>query len=769
MLALAFPRAGPLDRVLSFVDLVLTGFFLAVSALFLILLILMAGVLWSRGARFPGMEPSFQDKLVIAFLVVALLPAVLLGVVVREIVADKFQKDGEKEMMTALDAVGNSLGQDVIREAEELAQSTLVRRRVLGIAEEEEVVDLELSMKRFAIFSTDGDLILQNGKIGQVNHAALREVREQRTPLTAFESTEGFSLVALVGISMEGVEERLDGILLLSQPVDEERTVSLGERVGRDISFYEDGSLHSSTRRELYQAGVLSPRLPPDVYAPLELKGKKVRIDEQTVAPIPFPVGYSVLRDFDGRPAGTLGVPLYSLHREAARSMERAYAAITYLMFFIVVVIVVVAELMGRRIARPIGELSIGMDRISSGELELALPVRSGGEIGKLVAAFNRMARRLKLSQDELTERTRYIETVLGSIGAGVMTFNSELKVVSVNRACSQILKVPLHDMEGERLDRAAGGYLKPLHEIASGLRADTDLPVEEEVELSRADEKMTVRVVATAITDEEGVELGKVIVFEDLTELIRSKKLLAWGEMARQVAHEIKNPLTPMKLSVQHLKQAFHDGHDRFPELLDESADLIIEEIDSLQRIATEFSTFARMPRREIRAVPAVDIIRETVGLYGERLEEGKVEMDIPADLPVIHVDREELRRLLINLLENAVQATGGKGRIRFEAMIRDGSPVNDAGWDLWEITSEAGDVGRRLEIRVIDDGPGVSDAARGKLFEPYFSTKTNGTGLGLAICRAIMEDYGGSIAIGSTPGKGTAAIVSLPIFAAV
>ncbi|MBN1825135.1 MAG: HAMP domain-containing protein [Candidatus Eisenbacteria bacterium] len=763
VLAFALPVADWSDHLRALIHVVLTDLLLAVAVL-LVHLPLLAALSLRGGARL-RFEPTFQDKLVLAFLLVALLPAILLGLAGRRMVAEQLREAGESEARTALQAVRHALDQDVIREAEEMAQSTLVRRRVLGIREDEEMVDLELSLKRFALFSPEGELILQNGKIGPVNREALREARERRTPVTAFQRADGLAVTAMVGIAMEGLEERLEGILLLSRPIDEEWTARLGERIGRDVSFFEGGAIRASTRYELYQAGILAPRLPAGVFVPLELKGEKMRFADERVAATRYLVGYRSLLDFDGRPVGTLAVPLLFREREARRNLERAYAAITYLTFFTVVVIVGVAEGMGRRIARPIGEMARGMDRIREGDLELTLPVRSGGEIGRLTAAFNRMTRELKRSQDTLTERTRYIETVLGSVGAGVIAFDPEGKVASANRAALQILETEPGEIDGGRLDRVAGGRFAPLQRIVERVRVDRDRPREEEAEIARGEGKMTVRVVATALADEEGRALGKVIVFEDLTALIQSKKLLAWGEMARQVAHEIKNPLTPMKLSVQHLRQAFHDGDARFPDLLDESADLIIEEIDSLQRIATEFSTFARMPRREIRPVPAAAVIGEAVRLYAERLGEGRIEWEVPEDLPVLQVDREEVRRLLINLLENAVHAAGDGGTVRLTAGVADGSPSNDEGWEIWESTVERRLEGRMVEIRVRDDGPGVSDAARGKLFEPNFSTKTDGTGLGLAICRAIAGDYGGSIVIGSTPGRGTAAIVSLPV----
>jgi PAS domain S-box-containing protein len=768
VLAFALPRASAVDRALSLIDIVLASFFFALAGL----AVLAAALLSPRARRMQGglrFETTFRDRLVLAFLLVSLLPALLLGFAGRRMAASRLREAGETAARASLQAVRYALERDAIREAEEVARSTLVRRRVLGVEEGEEPFDLELSLKRFAIFSPEGRLILQNGKVGPPNARAFGEVRDRRTPATAFDLAEGLSLDALVGITLEGFEERLEGILLLSRSIDEEWSAALGERVGTDISFYEGGKIVSSTRYELYQSGILSPRLPAPVYAALDLRGEEVRFGRESIAGTPYLVGYGALHDFDGRPVGTVAVPLLFQERETERDLERAYAAITYLTFLVLAVAVLAAETMGERIARPIRDLSRGMERISAGDLEQAVSVRAGGEIGRLVRSFNRMAEELKRSRDALTERTRYIETVLGSVGTGVIAFDREGRIASANRAAGEILAVPVGDLMGSRLDLVAGGRLEPLHRIVEGLDPRKGPVHEEEAELPRGGGTVTLRIVATAIADAEGRDLGKVIVFEDLTDLIRSKKLLAWGEMARQVAHEIKNPLTPMKLSVQHLKRAFHDAHPRFGELLDESADLIIEEIDTLQRIAAEFSTFARMPRREIRSVPASPLILETLRLYEDALRESRLAIDVPADLPSLLVDREEIRRLLINLLDNAVQATGGGGTIRVSARVASGSPRNDEGWKLWEATSEETIPGRVLAIRVLDDGPGVPEEARGKLFEPNFSTKTDGTGLGLAICRAIAADYGGVLAIGSTPGKGTLAVVALPLPPAV
>ncbi|MFH1681021.1 MAG: HAMP domain-containing protein, partial [Candidatus Eisenbacteria bacterium] len=510
VLAFALPRASGIAHALSLIDIVLVSLFfaLAVLALFLPVLLLASPRHGARGGlRF---ETSFRDRLVLAFLVVALLPALLLGVAGRRMVASRLREAGETAARASMQAVRYALERDAIREAEEIARSTLVRRRVLGVQEGEEPFDLELSLKRFAIYAPDGRLILQNGKVGAPDPRAFADVVERRTPATAFDLTEGLSLDVLVGISLEGFEERIEGVLLLSRPIDESWSAELAERVGTDVSFYEAGMIAASSRFELYQSGILSPRLPAPVYASLDLRGEEVRFGRESIAGTPYLVGYGSLHDFDGRPVGTVAVPLLFQEREAVRDLEQAYAAITYLTFLVLVVVVLLAETMGERIARPIRDLSRGMERISAGDLEQTVPVRSGGEIGRLVRSFNRMTGELKRSRDALTERTRYIETVLGSVGAGVIAFDREERIASANRAAGEILAVPARELLGSRLDLVGGGRLEPLHRIVAGLDPAGWGPVhEEEAELRRGGGTVTLRVVATAIADTEGRDLG--------------------------------------------------------------------------------------------------------------------------------------------------------------------------------------------------------------------------------------------------------------------
>jgi two-component system nitrogen regulation sensor histidine kinase NtrY len=224
--------------------------------------------------------------------------------------------------------------------------------------------------------------------------------------------------------------------------------------------------------------------------------------------------------------------------------------------------------------------------------------------------------------------------------------------------------------------------------------------------------------------------------------QLVMVERELAWKEMAKQVAHEIKNPLTPMKLSVQHLRQAFHDGAANLDEILNTVTTTIVEQIETLSRIASEFSHFARMPRRKLEPCDLQEVLRESAQLF-EQDRNIVFSSRIEPGLPPIQADREELRRAFINLLRNGIQAMDGKGRIEIEARREEG--------------------GVRITIR--DEGKGIPDELRGKLFQPNFSTKTDGMGLGLAIVKKTIDDLGGTVVLIPAEGKGTVASIFLPL----
>jgi two-component system nitrogen regulation sensor histidine kinase NtrY len=415
--------------------------------------------------------------------------------------------------------------------------------------------------------------------------------------------------------------------------------------------------------------------------------------------------------------------------------------------------------------------------RIGSGDLSFTIPKPSDDEIGDLVSSFNRMTAALAKSRKALSERKKYIETIIGNVGAGIISTDPGGRIDTFNSAAADILGIKGRNARGRdarRVLRRIGA--SGLAEVLGEVGREVEVARKEVTFTSKGGRTATLRAVATVVSGTRRRIMGRVIVFEDVTELIRSKKLVAWSEMARQVAHEIKNPLTPMKLSAQHLIQARMDRAEDFDRVLEESVGMIVEQIESLRRIAIEFSQFSRMPARKTELLDIRTVLEESLAQY-ERAIGLPVEVvkNLDSNIPRILADRDETKRVFLNIAENAVQAMpeGGKlevtcrrVRLRKPAEERPGPRGRGNGYDVRVSSSETGLRSRDVvEVAFSDTGSGISGANADKLFEPNFSTKSHGTGLGLAICKGIMDAYGGEILIESKERRGTCVSVRFPL----
>jgi two-component system nitrogen regulation sensor histidine kinase NtrY len=244
---------------------------------------------------------------------------------------------------------------------------------------------------------------------------------------------------------------------------------------------------------------------------------------------------------------------------------------------------------------------------------------------------------------------------------------------------------------------------------------------------------------------DEANHDLGFVLVFEDLTELIKAQKVAAWQEVARRVAHEIKNPLTPIQLSAQRLRKKFFEKSPDFDEVFDDATNVIINEVGSLKHMADEFSKFARLPAPQMTRQSLHDVLREVVTLYRAAQKDIDLIVELDEDLPSINFDREQLKRVFVNLFDNAIQAMNQKGR-------------------LW-VSTKYDTKRRRAVVTVADEGPGIAPEDQERLFVPYFTRKKTGTGLGLAIVRRIITDHEGQIQAGNNQPKGASFTFDLPV----
>jgi two-component system nitrogen regulation sensor histidine kinase NtrY len=414
---------------------------------------------------------------------------------------------------------------------------------------------------------------------------------------------------------------------------------------------------------------------------------------------------------------------------------------------------------LAKGITGPIQELAEGARRIADGDLDVHVEQDSDDEIGTLVNSFNRMTLdlqasksaleesnlELKLSSEEVERRRRYMEIVLRNVAAGVVSVDAEGRIRTINKSAESIFGVKSEDV----LHRHYSDLLQTNHmEIASKFiemhQITKHRTMQRQVRSLVGNRLMTLLVTVSILLDEEGQYLGIVVVFDDLTELEKAQRMAAWREVARRIAHEIKNPLTPIQLSAQRLRRKYLKSFTKDGKVFDECTRTIINQVDELKLLVNEFSNFARMPAASRSPNDLAEIVQETVSLFSESHPSSDFIFEQHNPLPLLDLDREQMKRVMINLLDNAVAAVDGNGEIRIKLSFD-------------EILKIA-----RLEVS--DNGPGVSAKDKIGMFEPYFSTKEKGTGLGLAIVSNIIADHHGFIRVRDNQPQGTTIVIELP-----
>ncbi|HEV2851234.1 MAG TPA: ATP-binding protein [Thermoanaerobaculia bacterium] len=472
--------------------------------------------------------------------------------------------------------------------------------------------------------------------------------------------------------------------------------------------------------------------------------------------------------------AGSLLDPVLSEQREKLVEDYQAYRQLQVqkddlrashlLLFGMVTLLILLASswtglYLARRVTVPIQALAEGTRLISGGDLGHRVDVEADDELGVLVDSFNRMTqelesneklleasnRELTTSNQRLGEERALIAAVLENVAAGVVSIDSSGRIFTCNGAALNMLRQREGDVVGRPFEEAWSDVERS--RLAAVVKeADLgpgDRRESKEVHLILGGEWKTFEAKVTGLRDSQGQVQGRVLVLEDLTELIKAQQLAAWHEAARRIAHEIKNPLTPIRLSAERLLRKSQQGDPGLGKAIEEGVEIIVREVVTLQGMVDEFSRYARMPRPRPAAVDLPKLVSETVHLYRNLKPGVEVEGEVDAGLSTVKIDGEQVRRALINLLDNAVEATEAPGRVSVAAHAVNG----------------------HLEILVADTGRGIPPESKEKLFLPYYSTKGRGTGLGLAIVHRIVTDHQGSIRVEDNAPRGTVFTVELPI----
>ncbi len=488
--------------------------------------------------------------------------------------------------------------------------------------------------------------------------------------------------------------------------------------------------------------------------------------------------GAAVFRDHSGRPAGVVvasyvmpsamsanlaDVSRFYEHYWSLRTFKNPLKESYLLSFMLITLVILFAALwfglyLSRIITVPITKLAEATDRISKGDYEVKIDLSASDEIGVLVDSFKRMTRDLKFSRHRLNqandtlsranelleERRQFMETVLENVNTGVLTIDRGGRIITFNEAAERILGMDAGSVLGRGYrDIFEFHQLEEIREQIGPMNEDGS-GIEKEVQIGVGRKVLNLRLFVSPLRDAQGGYIGTLVVFDDMTELIRAQRAAAWKEVARRIAHEVKNPLTPIQLSAQRLRKKYMEGAEDYGKIIDECTQMIITQVDGMKTLVDEFSRFARMPECQPVTSDIHGIIDEAASVFDGAHRDIEIVREFDPDMPAVKVDAEQIKRVFLNLFDNAVTAMDGKGEIR--------------------VATSYDKPSRIARIVVSDDGPGILLEDREKLFQPYFSKKKSGTGLGLAIVSRIVSDHGGYIRAEGNNPKGAKFVIELP-----
>ncbi|MCX7635315.1 MAG: ATP-binding protein, partial [Syntrophales bacterium] len=408
---------------------------------------------------------------------------------------------------------------------------------------------------------------------------------------------------------------------------------------------------------------------------------------------------------------------------------------------------------MAKGITVPIQDLADATRKIAQGDLDHQINIKAEDEIGILVDSFNAMTKELKKSKESLElanldlERRRvYMETVLRDVSAGVISVDKDGVITTINRAAQRMMDIKVEKVLNQRYEAVLGPeHLAVVNEFLQHLKESEEGFIEKQIDIHLKGRSLTVLVTATELRDENGDYMGIVLVFEDMTQLQKAERAAAWREVARRMAHEIKNPLTPIQLSAQRLQRRYGETLGEEGAVFQECTQTIINQVEVLKNLVNAFSRYARMPVTTPSLNDLNAVIAEAVSLFQDAHKDIVFEFRRAEELPLMNIDPEQIKRVMVNLLDNAVAAlTTPDGVI--------------------EIRTSYDAVRHRAIVEVADNGCGVPSSYKVKIFEPYFSTKGSGSGLGLAIVTSIIGDHNGQVSVRDNSPRGTVVKFELP-----
>lgn len=535
------------------------------------------------------------------------------------------------------------------------------------------------------------------------------------------------------------------------------------------FDFQKENMFFSDTESSELVPLKLEPKMLEDIYSGKEVSTvQPTNIGETIFGVVPV-FSYAVPTEVIGRVSVSYTIPkgFVDKLRSIADSSEQ-YGRIKLLktpiklnyiitLSIVTLLIIFLATWFGLALAKaitvPIQDLAEATNRITQGDLDTRIDIEADDEIGLLVKSFNQMTTDLKKSKTGLEEanmsleqRRKYMETVLRNVSAGVISVDRSGIITTINSAAEKMLQIKADKILYQNYrNLIMPEHMALLDEFLQEMKENNESSLEKQLELMLKDRVLTVLVTITTIRDEEGNDSGGVVVFEDLTQLQKAERAAAWREVARRMAHEIKNPLTPVQLSAQRLQRKYGDKLGEEGSVFNECTQTIIDQVEVLKNLVNEFSRYARMPVTTPTLNDLNSVVADSVLLFQDAHKDIVFEFKPAVGLPKLNIDAEQINRVMINLLDNAVAAIKKEGQIKVAVSFEETQ--------------------RMASVIVADNGAGVPYSDKRKMFEPYFSTKKSGTGLGLAIVRSIIFDHHGQVSVTDNKPTGTIVSFQLPV----
>jgi two-component system nitrogen regulation sensor histidine kinase NtrY len=421
-----------------------------------------------------------------------------------------------------------------------------------------------------------------------------------------------------------------------------------------------------------------------------------------------------------------------------------------YILVLMTFVILLAATWFGFYLARqlsiPIVQLGKATRRVAGGDYT-PLQIQSGSEeINDLISSFNSMTGTLENTLEELDQHARYTDTVLKNVSGGVISVDESGVVTTINRHAGQLLKIDPEKFIGKPVrDLLTLEYFRTFAELQKNMFDHKIESIQKEMRLNIQGEAVPLMINLSILKDDKGHDIGKVLVFNDLSPIVNAQRAAAWTEVARRIAHEIKNPLTPIKLSAERLQRKF--GGIITDPAFAECTTMIVKQVDGLKNLVNEFSNFARLPQARPVVANLNEVVQESLGLYRQAHPHVDFKFNPDSDIPEFKFDPDQMKRVLVNLIDNAVAAVAKEPQPSVEIMTQYDRDI------------------KTVRLTLADNGEGIPAADRSRIFEPYYSTKEGGTGLGLAIVKRIIEDHSGFIRATGNEPRGVKMVIEMPV----